>query len=182
MSYSVDDTKSILLHRSVLNKKWEICCLCNVIQLSRFGPLLPKSLFLFLLPLAFLFYFSSQGTITGVNNARGSSGLRAVWTGFGEISPLWQFFCFYFILFLGLVSIWQHLERTLAIFMISIGHIFMIVKANIEKWILPSGHTAQENLWCKRNVTQPFKWNMSSAAHKWKRQPLWNVFANVTLS
>ena len=152
-----------------------------MIQLSRFGPLLPKSLFLFLLPLAFLFYFSSQGTITGVNNARGSSGLRAVWTDLAKFRHFGNF-CFYFFLFLRLVSIWQHLEPTLAIFMISIGHIFMIVKANIEKWILPSGHTAQENLWCKRNVTQPFKWNMSSAAHKWKRQPLWNVFANVTLS
>ena len=99
MSYSVDDTKSILLHRSVLNKKWEICCLCNVIQLSRFGPLLPKSLFLFLLPLAFLFYFSSQGTITGVNNARGSSGLRAVWTDLAKFRHFGNFLFLFFSIF-----------------------------------------------------------------------------------
>ena len=48
---------------------------------------------------------------------------------------------FYCFAFLGLVSIWQHLEPGLAIFTISIGQFFMVVKAKFWKMILPSGHT-----------------------------------------
>ena len=48
----------------------------------------------------------------------------------------------YLAIFLGLVGIWQHFEPTLANQLISIGQVFMFVKAKYWKMILPSGHTA----------------------------------------
>ena len=65
-----------------------------------------------------------------------------MWLDLVKISPLWQnFTSICLCLFLGLVSIWQHFEPTLAISMIIIGQIFMVVKAKYWKMILPSGHT-----------------------------------------
>ena len=63
-------------------------------------------------------------------------------TRFGEISPLQQNLISIW-LFLGVVSIRQHFEPPLAISMIclSIGQIFMVVKAKYWKMTLPSRHT-----------------------------------------
>ena len=62
------------------------------------------------------------------------------------MTRFWQTCLKYLAIFLGLVSIWQHLEPTLAIFMISNGQIFMVVKAKYLKMILPSGHTGSHDL------------------------------------
>ena len=70
-----------------------------------------------------------------------SSSVPPSVTRFGEILPTLEIVYNYFAMFLQFVSIWQHLEPTLAIFTISIGQIFMVVKAKYWKIMLTSGHT-----------------------------------------
>ena len=60
-------------------------------------------------------------------------------TRLDEYSPLWQNFTSIWLYFRGAVSIWQHFEPTLAIFMISIGQILHgcpgeILKNDLEIW------------------------------------------------
>ena len=66
-------------------------------------------------------------------------------TRFGEISPLWINFISICLYFQGCLVFWQHFEHTLAIFMTSIGQIFIIVKAKYWKMILQSGHTGSSS-------------------------------------
>ena len=62
-------------------------------------------------------------------------------TRFGEILPTLAKVYYYFATFLELISIWQHLEPTLATFIICIGQIFIVVKAKYWKMNLTSVHT-----------------------------------------
>ena len=60
-----------------------------------------------------------------------------VWPDFATLAKFYK----HLAILLGAVSIWLHFELTLAVFIRSIGQIFIVVKPKYWKMILPSGHT-----------------------------------------
>ena len=68
------------------------------------------------------------------------------WAVWPDLAKFHHFSKETFCCILGLIRILQHLVPTLAILMITIGQIFMVVKAKYWKMILPSGHNDDKYL------------------------------------